>query len=349
MKTTVRIVLLFMFFYNFSLIHAQGLGEFKPSTQDYGTGKLKKNAKRIYIASFNVNFEVYKEAINYKASGGFGGNVKGEAMARGAIGLNGLLQEDIQAKTNQLYNEFVADLKSKGFEIISPEVASKTTTYEGWEQETGPYVAESGMPGVMTAVPEGYTFFYKKEDSKGKKKKGTFGGAFVPQKLSNELDDAVIADVDLFFMYSEDGDDWLRGNGAQVKMFTNFRLINTHYVSAPKENKVIGLKGAQTFDHIQSNVMFTQCKIGMGAETQYTGSLKTPLEIDGVIKKEKMVVYSKQGSATVTSITPIVIVGPSYSENTKWLDVDSQKYALGLYNAGSKMLKHHTSEFLSNY
>lgn len=331
------------------ITNAQDLEEFKPDKDKYGLGKLKKGPKKIYIASFNVNFETYKEAVSYKASGGFRNNVKGEAKASAAIGINGLVEADIQEKTNQLYNDFIADLEAKGFEIITAETAGETETYEGWEKATGPYVIQSGLPGVMTAAPEGYSFFYKGVTKKGKKKKGFLKGAMVPQKLSDDLDDAVVANVNLYFMYSEAGNDFFKNaGGAKVKMFTNFRLIGDYTVSAPKK-KGLRMKGAQTAERIKSSITFTKGKVGLGAETQYNGLLKKDLEINGVIKKEKVVAYSKQTSETATSFTPIVIAGSSYSTLTKWIDVDSKKYVEGLYNAGSKFLNYHTTEFLSNY
>ena len=41
---------------------------------------MKKATKRIYINSFNVNFEVYKEAIDFKA-GGNGGRIGGNTSS----------------------------------------------------------------------------------------------------------------------------------------------------------------------------------------------------------------------------------------------------------------------------
>ena len=346
-KLQIIIVLISALYGN---MNAQDLAEFKPNIQKYGLGKLKKGPKKIYIASFNVNFETYKESVSYKSAGGFRDNVKGEATAKAAIGINGLIEADIQEKTNKLYKDFISKLKSKGFEIITPEVAAKTKTYEGWEKSTGPFVIESGLPGVMTSSPEGYSFFYKKTTNEGRKKKGILGGLFVPQKLSNELDDAVVVNVNLYFMYSEAGNDFFKNaGGAKVKMFTNYRLIGNYAVVAPKTKGFIKLKGAQTIDYINSSILFTKGKVGLGAETQYNGTLKKDLEINGVIKKEKVVAYSKQNSETATSFKPIVIVGSNYSTLTKWVDVDSRKYSEGLFNAGSEFLSHHTKAFLSNY
>ena len=348
MKLNTIIALITIMFIGVSL-QAQNVSEFKPKAMKYGLNKLKNNPKKVYIASFNVNFEVYKEAIDYKASGGFRNTAKGEATARAAIGLEGLQKEHIQTKVDQLYNEFVQDLQSKGLILINPDQAGKTETYSGWAKASGPYIIESGSPGVLTCVPKNYSFFYKKETKSGKKKKGFMGGQFVPQKLSKDLDNAVVVDVNLYVMFSENGDNWLRGKGAQVKLFTNYRLINSYTISAPKENKVIGFKGAQSAETVSSTITYTQGKQGLGAKTAYTGLIKKDLEINGVIKKEKVVVNAKQGMATATSITPIVIVGPAYSKQTKWINVDSKKFAEGMYQAISKFVKYHNNQFLTNY
>ncbi|MEB2781884.1 hypothetical protein U3A58_15930 [Algoriphagus sp. C2-6-M1] len=325
----------------FSELSAQTLSKFSPSDDmSYGLKKLSKKPKKIYIAAFNINFEVYKEAIDYKKGGaGFGGNVKGEATARGAIGLTGLDQAKIQEKTDQLYKEFIESLKAEEFEIVDPALAGATEIYKGWEKATGPYVIESPLPGLMVSVPSGYSFY----DSG---KEGPLANLNAAQKLSSELDDAAVATVNLYFMYSEDGDSWLPSNGAEVKMLTNYRLAGEYMVRAPKEK---GLKGSESFDKISSMIKVVQGKMGAGAEIQYQGSLKEALEIEGIIKKEKMVVYSKQSSATTTSFTPVVIAGPSYAKDTKWVDVDPAKYAEGLYHAGHKFLTYHLTEYTSNY
>ena len=339
---SVTLLLLFVVSFGF----AQNLGEFKPSKQSYGKKNYKSANKRIYIASFNVNFEIYKEAIDYKRSGGFRNNVKGAATARAAIGLNGLEKNTIQEKVNQLYKEFVSKLENSGYTIVSPDKAKNAEVYEGWQYAEGPYVKESGMPGVITAIPEGYGFYYKREDKNGKKKKVFMEGQFKPQTLSKQLDDAIVADVELYLMYSEEGSDWLKGNAAKVKIFTNYRLISDYAVMAPKESG-FRLKGSQSIDRISSSVTFTCGKGGLGAKAQYIGTLKKPLEIEGVIKKEKVVAYTPQSSATATSIVPIVTVGESFSKTTKWLEPDPQDYAMGLYNASSKFLDFHLNEFLS--
>ncbi|WP_397444510.1 hypothetical protein [Polaribacter sp. R77954] len=50
-------------------LSAQSIGNLKTTNKKWAFKTMKKASKRIYINSFNVNFEVYKEAINFKAGG----------------------------------------------------------------------------------------------------------------------------------------------------------------------------------------------------------------------------------------------------------------------------------------
>lgn len=350
MKTFFKIILMSTLFF-FGNMTAQTIGDFKPDTYKYGLNKVKKANKRVYIKGFNVNFEVYKEAIDVKTGGqGFRNTRTSDATARAAVGIGGVDAADVQMQTNKLYNEFVAMLEAKGLEIITIEEAEKTDTYQGWEKATGPYVIESGLPGVLTSVPEGFSFMYPGETNSGKKKKGFLGGSFKAQNLSKQLGDVIVADVNLYVMFSEDKEDLFKGRAAKVKILTNLRMVGNYVVSAPKKGGFIKIKGAQSSDRISSNVTFTYGKIGAGALTQYVGSLKKPLEINGVMKKEKVVAFQKQGSSTPTSFSGYSYsnLADRFSNTAKWIDVDSKNYSEGLYLAASKMIKEHTEKYLSN-
>lgn len=140
MKTRISLTALILMFVFTS--QAQTLGEFNVKTSEMGKAKLRSAPKKIYIASFNVYYEVYKEAIDFQRGGStLGGGERSNATARAAIGLGGINDKDIQEKTNQLYIEFVADLKKGGLEIISPDVARKIEVYQDWEKASGPSVA----------------------------------------------------------------------------------------------------------------------------------------------------------------------------------------------------------------
>lgn len=342
-------------------ISAQSISEVKISSKNYGISKAKKGPKRVFINSFNINYEVYKEAIDVKTGGsGFRGKKTGDATARAAVGLSGIEKEDIQAKTDQLYQDFIADFKVKGYEFVSVAEASKIKIFEGWETGSGPYVNESGVPGVLTSVPSGYSFLYKSKSKSGKIKKGLFGGALKTPIISKQLENALVVDVNLYVMYSEEA-----GGGfnlgslskvAKVKIKTNLRLADEYAVVAPKKpTKLgvfgsIGVKGATTVDYINSSMTVTygKMKIGAGAMGQYNGMLKKSIEINGVMKKDKISAYQKQATFTPTSFNSYggLNLKDRFSKNTTWVKVDSGKYADGLYNACSGFLKNHTQKLL---
>ncbi len=328
---------------------AQTLGEFSAKTTETGKGKLKEAPKKVYIASFNVFFEIYKESIDFKKGGSMiGGGEKSDATARAAVGLGGIDGQDVQEKTNQLYNEFVAELKKGGLEIISPEVAAKTEIYQDWEKTTGPFVAESGIPGVLVCVPQGHSQYIRGMKANGKVKKGLLDDNILPVRLSDQMNDAIIANVNLYFMFAEEGNDVFKGNAAKVKILTNLRMVGDFTVQAPAQNGF--MKGQQEFNRISSGVTFHQGKKGLYSPVMFATNLKKPLEVDGVIKKEKVVAFQKQGTSTPTSFSGVSYMDTAdrFSKNATWIDVDSKKYANGLYIASKKMLDNTTQSLLGN-
>jgi len=350
MKFSPKAVLAFLFVGAFISVQAQTLGEFKLKESGYKANKVGEGSKKIYISSFTINFEMYKEAVDKKSSGGFGRTVKSAAKAKAAIGLGSLDKDAIQAKADQLYSEFVADFKSKGYEIISGEQAGKTEVYKGWKNAVGPSVFETDMTGILAVIPTGYSFYYKDRNAFSNK---TAGFSNTEANLSKELGDALIADVSLVYVFSSLGTDWNLSNQANVKLFVNYRLANTYTVS--DENTSGGV--SSMFDKskqsvgLASYVNFTRGKLSIGGspEAQYLGSMKSDLEIDGVLKKEKVQAYSNQTQATATMQNPIVSVrGENYSQTTKWLNPDGKLYADGMYLAGSKFLSEHLKEAIKN-
>lgn len=351
MKKIVGIILILCCF---TSMHAQETGEFKPKADEFRLKKFKDNPKTIYISKFAINLQVYKDAQDTKAGDKDTrkGKLKGDAKAIAAVGLEGLDQELIQAKTNQLYNEFIAELKTKGFTILSTESVENTETYKNWEKETGPIVRESDIPGVITAIPADYSYYYKERGEVGKFLTEKFKAmSKIPQKLSAELDNAVVVEVDLYFLFTAAGaKDWLKGNAAKVKIDVNYRLVNQTVITNIKKHKSMFSVGKKTYDAVDTRITFAQGKDFVGnAEASYVGLLKNDLEINGVIKKEKVVAYQKQDEDRITSTKNFALVSDKTSKNAKWIKVDSNLYTEGFYNAGKQFIFHHLAEFLSNY
>ena len=170
----------------------------------------------------------------------------------------------------------------------------------------------------------------------------------LPARLSSQLDDAIIANVNLYFMFAEEGNDAFAGNAAKVKILTNLRMVGDFTVQAPNDKGI--MKGQQTFNRVSSGVVFNQGKMGLGSLVTFATNLKSPLEVEGVVKKDKVVAFQKQGSSTPTSFSSISLMDTAdkFSKTTTWIDVDSKKYAEGLFMAAKKMLDNGTQSLVSN-
>ena len=327
---------------------AQTLGEFKPKDQSYGLNKAK-NATRIYIAGFDVNFQIYNEKEDFKQGGHqLGGGMKGDASASLSIGLEGLDEKTVVEITDKLYKEYIDKITAKGLTIITPEEASKIESYEGYERIKGGKVNTAQIPGVLTVSPTAFEYFVKKIDKDGKEKKGGFLGneAMKYAKMSKDLDDAIIGSVDITVLFVQDQNAF-QGNGANIKVKTNLRIIASEGLTMASDAK-IKMKGQNTVTMVTSTVAFYHGKVGAGATTVYTGTLAKPLTISGVIEDTKVQSFANAGVSQGTS----TIYGTFYSvqnasnKNAKIITVDPAKYSEGVYNGASKFLAHHTDAFL---
>jgi hypothetical protein len=343
----INLLLFALFLLAVVQLQAQQLQEFSPKSSGYKAKNVSKGDKRMYVNTFSIYFEIYKEAVDTKSAGGFGRTIKNAAKAKAAVGLLTLEKDEIQAKADQLYNEFLAKVKAEGFEMISAEEASATDFLKGSKPVTGPAIFETDMPGIVQVVPSGYTGFYKERNALSNKLAGLQKSS---ESLSKELNDALIADISLVYAFSETGNDWNIGNQAKVKLLVNYRLANIYnYTNENTKSGSISsmMNKANQAVTLSSYIHFTRGKnkIGGSPEAQYIGNLKSDLEIAGVLQKEKILAYSTQTQATATLLNPIVVIrGDNYSEKTKWLEPDGKKYAEGLYLAGNAFIGHHTAE-----
>lgn len=331
---------------------AQTLGEFKPKDNSFGMGKLAKAEKKIYISGFSVNYQIYNEKDAFK-QGGYvmGGGRKGDASASLSVGLDGLDEATVQNITNKLYEEYIEKLKSGGLRIISADEAAKTDTYQGYERVQGGKISLAEIPGTLAVTPSGFEYFIKGTNAKGKEKKGGFLGneAMLYPKLSRDLGDAIIGDVNMTVLFVRDQNAF-QGSGVKLKIKTELRLVDQESIMMASDAK-IKFKGANTVTPVSSSVAFYHGKMGMGATTTYNGTMGKPLLINGVIEDTK-VTAAARGSVdmvgTQTMYYTYFNVKDGHSENTKVIPVDKAKYEKGVYEAAHKFLDYHTTEFLKS-
>jgi len=330
---------------------AQTLGEFKPKDTSFGLDKIRKSkTNKIYISGFEVNYQIYNEKEDYKQGGSMlGGGQRGDALAQISVGLDGLDEKTVQEITDKLYKDYLAKLQAKGLTIISADEAGKTDTYADFTRMKGGKISAAEIPGVMNSTPTDFEYYVKGFNKDGKAKKGGFMGTETSlfPKLSKDLGDVIIGNVDITILFVKDGETFA-GNGAKLKIKTDLRIVGSEAILMTEDAK-IKMKGQNSVTQVVSSVAFYHGKMGAGSTSQYVGSLGKQLDIDGVVDETTVKSAAAGGVSQGTS----TIYGTFYSvqngnsKNAKIITVDAAKYCEGVYAAANKFLVHHTDEFLS--
>lgn len=332
--------------------NAQTIGEFKPKDQSYGLGKLKNSNKRIYIANFSVNYQIYNEKEKFKQGGSqLGGGMKGDASTEVSVGLEGLDEKTVQDITDKLYKDYIDKLNAKGMIIVSADEAAKTEAFEDYMKVTGGKVSMAEIPGVMSTAPTGFEYLIKGLDKKGKAKKGGFLGNAASRypKISKDLGDAIVSNVNITVLFVRDQQAF-QGNGAKLKVKTDLRIVANDAVVMTDNDSWIKMKGGNTVTAVNSTVDFYHGKIGMGATTAYVGTLGKDIAIGGVVDGATITSYAAGGfdAGTKTMYGTYYSARNGSNSNAKVVKVDAEKYSAGVYQGASKLINFHTDEFLKS-
>jgi hypothetical protein len=213
MKKIIPILLVALFTFE---INAQKVTEKEVVKHgSFKTGKFKKAPKRIYINSFNIYFQVFGSARASTTGGEMLGTLKGNTNVAMGVLLDGVDNADFLEITNKVYNRYLNNLKELGYDIISAEEAGQTEELSNWVKKEGGEINATQSVGFVKVTPKDYSYFIKRETNKGKEKSGLFANTAA---LSKELEDAVIADVNMTFYF------------VQMKTFDN-ELIGYSQVS----------------------------------------------------------------------------------------------------------------------
>lgn len=353
-----QLLLLVAFVIGITQATSQTLSEFKTKVDNFGQKPKKKASKKIYINTFNVLVEVYREDVDYKGKREFRGKGRAEAKAEAALGLLGVDGTLLQQKTDKLYNEFVEDLKSKGFEIMTSDQVENTAYYKKAVPFEGPMVRESANPGLLEIIPTNFSGFTSTRNAEGKKsnKEGLFSGFSAvgnlvknTNVLSKQLDDAIVIDVNLALTWSETGGSWFAGLGAANAQVKTNLALGEKAVSVPK-SKGLRTKGAEDYYKIPNNFVLAQ---GSGLKkVTWTGYLKKPIEIGGVIENTKVQSYNKGNVATsfdVGNMYKVTTWTSSISEEAKFVEVDGEKFSQALYVSGKAFIDDQLNYLFDQY
>lgn len=162
----------------------------------FNQSKFKSAPKKVFINSFNVYFEVFGSAEASTTGGESFGRVHSSTKTAMGVALYGVDSEDFLEITNQAYQYFINDLKSKGFEIVTADAAAKTNVYSGWTRKSGGELSSAEATGFVRVTPTGFDYFVPGEKKSGKEKTTIFDRS---PALSKELDDAIVANVSFTF------------------------------------------------------------------------------------------------------------------------------------------------------
>ncbi|MBV7269898.1 hypothetical protein [Winogradskyella luteola] len=346
MQLQFKYLVFLVFTFSMFFAASQTLGEVKSKFDNLGMNPKNKASKRVYINSFNVFVEVYREDVDYKAKREFRGKGRGEAKAKAALGLVGVEGSSLQEKTDQLYKEFLDDLKDNGFEIIGNELVKNTKYHSKSTPFKGPIVRESANPGILEVIPSDFSGFTSLKNASGKKSKksGLFPGikglgklAKNTNMLSKQLDNAIVIDINLTLTWSKTGGSWLKSLGGANAKVETYLALGEKTVSAPSKNGKS--KGKEDYYILPNDFTVAQ---GSGLKkVTWKGYLKKPIPIDGVLDNTKVESSNKGDMAKTYDIGNLFRVtewNSTISENAKFVEVDGEKFADALYISGKAFI-----------
>ena len=326
-RNTLALLLLALFAAGFGesrTLHAQTAIEIS-AKGGYAEKKLLKAPKRAYIHRFNVYFQTLAYGAATSRARSIGNTRIGKTKTEMLVALDGLTTADLQAATDQVYGEFVADLRAQGYEIVDASTAQGSSELlADWTLLNGGGVSTAQLEGYARVTPTGYDYLVPKV-KKGGKEKGTF--IMKDPKISGQLDDAVVISVDFVFPFAEIGaaNTFLPGR-SKVKAETSFRLAQ--YVGAySQETNILGEQkdgGSAT-----TAITFTSGKgAGATARAFMSNKPKKDVALPGVIdaKKFKEATYADTENLSAYAWYQTVTVSDLERRATHVIPVESGAY-----------------------
>ena len=152
-------------------------------------------------------------------------------------------------------------------------------------------------------------------------------------KLSSQLEDAIIANIDLYVFFIKDLNTF-KGNAASIKVKTSLRLVSTDYVSAKSDDKGMLMRKDVEFASGTSQIDFVSGRYNVGGsvETIYSGTLKKDIAIDGVLDDTVIQSFAKGSvdfTGTDTYFGKLYEAENKSSPVIKELSVEVNKYKTG--------------------
>lgn len=283
------------------------------------TDDLAKAPKKVFIKNFKIYYQMIAEAEKTTRGGRQfgGGSYTGDATARLAVGVEGIDPEDLQDLTNNIYNDYLSQLKAMGLEVVISSELPKTDFFDGWELLSGPRINEEQIKGSLMVIPENFDYYVKKVKKSGKEKSGAFMSSAVGEgaefgsaiygplaKVSGELDDIIVIEV----------------------------IINVPsiYLDPKSTLGTAKVKGGAYLRMQQARVTYGSGKVrkpGVPYPTSYFEfMLKEAVPINGVFKAEKFKAVAEKKRTTTPSYASFFTVENTTVNLTNTIECEAEVY-----------------------
>ncbi|WP_338376280.1 hypothetical protein [uncultured Flavobacterium sp.] len=349
MKSVVQYLLIVVFIISVFPSNAQTVGEVKIKTFG-GTKQLKNKPKKVFVNDFVIHFQFYNQKEKTSKGGMLNNVLKGDAKSKLFLGLDNLTEQNFKEITDSIFSQFKSEFIADGYEFIDGKQYENTDAFKGRERQENVAVEYDIFPGVASVRPSNYPFYSSNENFI----KMNYGS-----KLSKDLDDAVVANVELFVFFIEDKNSWAQRNkSANIKVETQLRIVAYDHIKAINEKKVSKLqaltigkkKQVDIFAQSQIDITCGRNPIGGSPDVSYIGNIKNDIVIEGALETQTIKSEAKNDEdyiGTETAFGKVYRAQNVTVENSLILPVDVEKYKAGVIKGGNAFLKNHINEILN--
>lgn len=236
MKKSILVLFAFAVF-----TFGQQIGEFELDESEFGDRHIKGHNKRIYIADFQVNYQLLLNWIEKRQGGRqFGGGVKGDATAQLLLGLPAISEQNVIDLTDSLFAKYKEHLREKGYFLINDSLVANSEVLEDYRKEIGGRLERVEGRGDILVRPTNFEYYERIP----KNYFDSFYRAFAqnhPHKLAEEFG-IIVNKVYLHFSLFEDSESGFSkaitklASSANIEVTTRFKLSPLSNVNFYFEN-----------------------------------------------------------------------------------------------------------------
>ena len=340
MRLLLTLMLLTLFAGN---TKAQDIPEFKLKEMSYGLKKLDKMPKKIYISQFKINFQTIYLDKEFR-NGGYemGGTYRGDVSASLQLGLNGLLEKDLQDITDDIYKDCIDRLKKQGYEIVTADQVAGIDVYEGWERKKGGTLSKAQVQGYITATPSNYEYFVKGTKESGKEK-----STFLDKsgKISKQLNGVGVLRININVPFARDGES--QGSKMLTSLNKNAKIVadaTVHISNMPASSAATEVTTTDT------RVSF-DAGTGLSEFMNANWTLKDEIDLLGLVEKKKYKVVEaadRDWNASNAGLFSVFYVDDKFLKKTQQVDVDRTKYISTVSAVSKKIINNALDDLFSN-